>query len=119
MLIQAVDDNYICSLKNLCTIYANVKPITIMKNLWTNYRTIEANNLEENEKRMKAPWCPPKTIETLFEQLIVRKSYAVDARVETCADTTIVRWGYKNIKNTGLFDSPCKKMGRKSTEAFQ
>ena len=113
MIIRAVDDKFICSLKHPRTIYANVEPITILQHLWNNYGTVEADDLEENEKRMKAPWCPPETIETLFEQLLVGQTYAVDAGGETCADTTIVRWGYENIKNTGLFDSPCEKWREK------
>ena len=65
-------------------------------------------------KKMKTPWCPPETIKTLFEQLVVDQSYAVDAGQETCVDTTIVRWDYENIKCTGLFDSPCKKWREKA-----
>ena len=92
--------------------YANVEPITIMKHLWINYSTAEADDLEANDKRMKTPWCPPDTIETLFEQLVVSQPYAVDAGGETWANTTIVKWGHENIKNTGLFDSH-EKDGKK------
>jgi len=55
MIIRAVEDKYMCFLKHSRTIHANVKPITIMQHLWTNYGTVEANDLKENEKRMRAP----------------------------------------------------------------
>ena len=89
--------------------YVNVELITLMQHLWTNYGTVEADDLEANKKRMKTPWCPPEITKTLFEDLTMGQAYAVDAGGETCDDTTIVRWGYENIKNTGLFDSPCEK----------
>ena len=114
LIIRAVNDKYICALKHPRTLYAAVEPITILEHLWKNYGTVETDDLEQNEKNMKKPWNPPDTIETLFEQLTTGQKFAIQGG-ESCDDTLIIRWGYENIHNTGLFDTPCEKWREKPT----
>lgn len=104
LILNSVHDTYICALKEKITRYRMVEPITILNHLWSTYGTIDAADNTANETRMKAQWNPPTPIEELFKQLEEGQLYAASGG-ETIDDTQLMRWGYDNIDNTGLFDS--------------
>ena len=97
MLINAVDDKYICHLKHERTFYQNITPLEILTHLWTTYGVIDDNDITKNETRMKALWNPPTTIETLFQQLETGKKYAAKGG-EEISYHQLYKWGYdKNL----------------------
>ena len=53
MIINNVDDKYICELKNARTKYQQVDPIDLMEHLWYTYGRIESSYLTRNEERVK------------------------------------------------------------------
>ena len=56
----------------------------------------------------------PEPIATLFDQL--KNDQEVAARGKgTIDDSLLIRWGYQNIKNTGLFNRECEKWRKKTT----
>ena len=123
MLVNAVDDKYICHLKHERTIYQNVVPITILAHLWTTYGTVDDGDITKNEERMKQQWNPPTTIETLYQQLETGRAYATKGG-EAISERQLCRWGYDNILATGLFSRPCEKwrnmaMNKKSWNNFK
>ena len=123
MIVNAVEDKYICHLKHERTFYQNVQPVELMRHLWATYGMIDDDDITKNEERMKAQWNPPATIESLFQQLETGRAYAAKGK-EIISDQKLYRWGYDNIVNTGLFDRPCKKwrnkdMADKTWETFK
>ena len=79
-----------------------------MTHLWDTYGTIDDADHAKNEESMKQPWTPPEPIDTLFEQLKQGQEFAAKGK-EIISDSQLVRWGYQNIKNTGLFNRECEK----------
>ena len=108
LIINAVDDTYISKLKHAKTKYALVTPLELLEHLHKTYGTVDDHDKTENEERMKEAWCPPTPIEKLFTQLQEGQEFAQFGG-ESISDGQLVRWGYNNIKNTGLFDNACKK----------
>ena len=111
-IIKNVGDQYINALKDDTTLYAQVSPLTILTHLWDNYGEIQSGDMTENEKRMKAPWCPPTPIEDLYKQLREGQVFAAKGG-ETISEATICRYGLDIIKETGLFEKECIKYGNK------
>ena len=104
LIINAGDDQYINDLKHIRTGYVNVTPIALLDHLWKKYGTIDDTDLTANEARMKTPWNPPAPIEDLFKQLKVGQEFAIKGK-EEIPDAIMLRYGYNNIKQTGLFTS--------------
>ena len=57
-------------------------------------------------------WCPPTSIEDLFECLVKGQKFAAQGD-EEIIDDQIVRWGYNVIKTTKMFDLECAKWRKK------
>ena len=108
LIINSVENKYICFLKHERTMYQNVDPIDLLNHLWDTYGTVDDGDIIENEKRMKQQWNPPTTIESLYQQLEVGQKYAKQGG-EDISDRQLYRWGYENILNTGRFDRACEK----------
>ena len=107
-IIHKVDDQYISTLKDARTKYANVTVNDMMKHLWSTYGKIDMNDLTANETRMKLQWAPPTPIETLFKQLKDGQAFAASGK-ETISDSQLVRFGYDIMNNTGVLNRPCTK----------
>ena len=114
LILNSVDNKYICKLEHEDTGYARVTPLQLMTHLWDTYGAIDDADHAKNEENMKQPWTPPEPIDTLFEQLKQGQEFAAKGK-EIISDSQLVRWGYQNIKNTGLFNRECEKW-RKRTE---
>ena len=113
LILNAVDNKYITDLEDDLTGYAKVSPLELMTHLWTSYGTVDDADHAANEEAMKKPWTPPEPIATLFEQLKKGQEFAARGN-EVIDDTQLIRWGYQNIKNTGLFNRECEKWRKKT-----
>ena len=113
LILNAVDNKYITDLEDDLTGYAKVSPLELMTHLWTSYGTVDDADHAANEEAMKKPWAPPEPIDTLFEQLKKGQEFAARGN-EVIDDTQLIRWGYQNIKNTGLFNRECEKWRKKT-----
>ena len=85
-----------------------------MTYIWENYATIDDADHARNEDNMKRPWSPPQPIVDLFEQLKRGQTFAAQGN-EVIDDSQLIRWGYQNIRATGLFDRACEKWRKKET----
>jgi len=94
-----------------------VATVVALRNLilWSSYGTVDDADHAANEEAMKKPWTPPVPIATLFEQLKKGQEFAARGN-EIIDDTQLIRWGYQNIKNTGLFNRECEKWRKKATK---
>ena len=113
LILNSVDNKYICKLEHEDTGYARVTPLELMTHLWDSYGTIDDADHTKNEESMKQPWSPPEPIDTLFEQLKKGQEFAAKGN-ETISDSQLMRWGYQNIKNTGLFNRECEKWRKRT-----
>ena len=67
LLLAAVDETYVRSLRHKYVGYANVKTLTILNHLYDAYAKITAQDLKENDKRLNTPYDPNDTMETLID----------------------------------------------------
>ena len=114
-ILNCVDDKYITKLKHPCTKYATITPLQLLTHLWSTYGKIDQSDQSANEQRMKSPWNPPATIETLFEQLQDGQEFAARGH-ETISEEQLVRWGYENILATGLFNRDCARWRKRTAD---
>ena len=112
LILNSIEDKYINELEDDNTGYNDVSPLKLMTHIWDNYATIDDADHTINEENMRRQWAPPQPIEDLFEQLKKGQRFAKKGN-ETIHDTQLVRWGYQNIRNTGLFDRACEKWRKK------
>ena len=112
LILNSIEDKYINELEDDNTGYTDVSPLKLMTHIWDNYATIDDADHTINEENMRRQWAPPQPIEDLFEQLKKGQRFAKTGN-ETIHDTQLVRWGYQNIRNTGLFDRACEKWRKK------
>ena len=108
LILNAIDDKYICKLRHSRTHYALVPPYRLIEHIQTTYGTVDDQDRAENEDRMKTTWDTNEPIETIFQQLKDGQDFA-KAGEETISDGQLVRWGYTIIHNTQLFNNDCKK----------
>ena len=112
LILNSIEDKYINELEDDNTGYTDVSPLKLMTHIWDNYATIDDADHTINEENMRRQWAPPQPIADLFEQLKKGQRFAKTGN-ETIHDTQLVRWGYQNIRNTGLFDRACEKWRKK------
>ena len=112
LILNSVHNKYINDLEDDLTGYAKVSPLQLMTHLWSAYGTVDDADHAANEDAMKKPWTPPEPIATLFEQLKKGQDFAARGN-EIIDDTQLIRWGYQNIKNTGLFNRECERWRKK------
>ena len=67
LILKAIDEKYIRSLRHHISCYANVKPYDLLQHIWNTYGKIDDADHTLNEQRMKAQWSPPTPIESLFD----------------------------------------------------
>ena len=76
LLLGAVDDIYVSSLRNQYTGYTAVTTLAILTHLYDTYGQISDLDLDENEKRMKTKYDPNQPIDVLFRQIEEAEEYA-------------------------------------------
>ena len=115
LILQSIENKYINELEDDNTGYVNVTPLHLMTHIWDNYASIDDADHTLNEENMRRQWTPPQPIADLFEQLKQGQRFAARGN-ETIHDSQLVRWGYQNIRNTGLFDRACEKWRKKEAK---
>ena len=69
LLLSAVDDIFVRSLRNRHIRYVNVTTLQLFTHLYTVYAKISADDLKANTFRMKLPYDINLPIETFFDQI--------------------------------------------------
>jgi hypothetical protein len=111
-ILNSIEDKYICTLKHSRTKYATITPLELLEHLWNTYGKINQADQTANEKCMQAQWNLPTAIESLFEQLQEGQTFTAKGE-ETISDSQLMRWAYKNLLATGLFDRDCARWRKK------
>ena len=69
LLLSAVDETYVRSLRDRFIGYANVTTLQMLTHLYTAYANISEGNLEGNDSRMKTDWDPNQPFEIWIDQI--------------------------------------------------
>ena len=112
LLLGAVDDMFVRSLRNRHIGYANVTTLALLTHLYTVYAKINTADLEANTARMKVPYDVNLPIETFFDQIEDAIEYA-SAGNAPFTPVQVVNTAYNVIFTTGMFNDDCKLWKRK------
>jgi hypothetical protein len=107
LIIESFDDAYLNALSDEIVGYANYTSLQLLTHLLTYYATIAPTELTQNYERLKTPYDPNQTIETLFQQIQDARAFAVEGG-QPYGNAMILNLAYTLIFNTGLFPDACR-----------
>ena len=110
-LLAAVEDIFICSLKQPYIGYGNVTVLDLLTHLFATYAQISPGDLAINEPRMTKDYDPNLPIETLFLQIEESVAYA-DHGNDPIPATTVTNRAYNLVFKTGIFVDDCREWKR-------
>lgn len=110
-LLAAVDDIFICSLKQPYIGYGNVTVLDLLTHLFMTYAQISPGDLALNEARMKKEYDPNLPIERIFQQIEDAVAYA-DHGNDPISAVTVTNRAYTLVFQTGIFVDDCKEWKR-------
>ena len=102
-ILAAVEDTYVCSLKEDDFGYANVSARDLLVHLEETYAELDADALEANLEILKEPWEPAETMEPLWERARQVKAVAA-AGGEQISDGQILITIRSVVKSSGVFE---------------
>ena len=114
LLINALDEVYIQSLRNKYTGYASSTTKAIISYLYDNYAKITDSDLQENDKKLRAPYDPSQPIETFFARIEECREYAAAGNTPYTPQQ-ILSCAYQGVFQAGVFQDGCKEWRRKPT----
>ena len=76
LIVTAVEDVFISTLKNEYTGYSGVRCRDLFKHLLDTYANIDEFDLQTNQQRMQKPYDPHQPIEELYRQIAEAQAYA-------------------------------------------
>ena len=115
-LLAAVEDIYICSLKQPYVAYGNVTVLQLLTHLYTTYARISPSDLAKNNLLMIRDYDPNLPIEFLFKQIEDATAYA-DHGGAPLSPVQIVNSAYALVFKTGIFADDCKEWQRLAAPA--
>jgi len=112
ILLAAVDEMYYRTLRHRFIGYGNVTTRQILDHLYAQYADISSSALQDNDKRLKAPYDPNQPIESIFEQIETAVEFAA-AGNSPYTPVQIVNLAYELFFQTGLFLDDCRRWKRR------
>ena len=106
-LLTAIDDIYVCALKDCHVGYMNQSIRTILQHLFDNYGNITPLELEDNDTKMRATWDPNSPFDCLIQQVEDGQDYADDGGQPYTAKQ-LLHIAYTLVFKTGLYFEDCK-----------
>ena len=106
-LLSALDDIYVCALKDHHVGYMNQSIRTILQHLFNNYGNITPLELEDNDTKMRATWDPNSPFDCLIKQVEDGQDYAKDGGQLYTAEQ-LLRIAYTLVFKAGLYFEDCK-----------
>ena len=105
-LIAAIEPLYLQALREPYVGFANVTVYDMLHHLYNTYADISADDLEENDKRLKEPWDPNAPFESLIKQVQDAIDLADHAGVPY-TNKQVINIVYNLVENTGIFEHDC------------
>ena len=115
-LLSALDDIYVCALKDRHVGYMNQSIRTILAHLLNNYGNITPLEFEDNNTKMRATWDPNSPFDCLTNQIEDGQDYADDGSQPYTAKQ-LLRITYTLVFKTGLYFKDCKVWNARPTAA--
>jgi len=107
ILIAAVDEAYIRSLRHKYVGFANVTTLQIITHLYDTYARITANDLKENDKNLHLAYDSTAPFENLVDQIENAVDFA-SAGKSPYTPKQIVTAAYNLTHETGAYNADCK-----------
>jgi hypothetical protein len=107
LIIKLFDDAYLNALSDGIVGYENCMSLQLLTHLLTYYSMIAPTELTQNYERLNTPYDPNQPIETLFQQILDARAFAV-ASGQPYGAAMIVNLAYTLVFNTGLFPNACR-----------
>ena len=107
LLIAAVDEAYIRSLRHKYVGFANVTTLQIITHLYDTYARITANDLKENDKNLHLAYDSTSPFENLIDQIENAVDFASSGK-SPYAPKQIVTAAYNLTHETGACGTYCK-----------
>jgi hypothetical protein len=112
LLLGAVDEMYVRSLRHKYIGYSNVSTRALLDHLYAAYADISSTALQDNGTRLKASYDANLPIETIFDQVEKAVEFAV-AGDSPYPPVQVVNAAFQLFFQTGLFADDCKAWKRK------
>jgi hypothetical protein len=114
IIIDTVDDPYLCEMRNKYTGYLGVTTRDLLDHLLDRYGKITPADIEECKRRMNEPIDTTQPIDVYFHKIDDCIQYAADGKVaftpEQIAQTT-----YHAISTSGMYNDACREWRKKPT----
>ena len=107
LLLGAVKEVYVESLRDMYTNYTTVTILELLTHLYNNYGQISAMDLDKNERRIKTKYNPNEPIDKLFKQIEMADEYAKTGKSPFTAKQ-IVNNAFLRVFATGVYEDECK-----------
>ena len=105
-LIAAIEPLYLQALRAPYVGFANVTVYDMLRHLYDTYANISADNLDENDKRLKAPWDPNAPFESFIKQVQDAITLSDHAGVPY-TNKKVINIAYQTLEQTGSFEHDC------------
>jgi len=102
IVLEAIEENFILSLRHPAHGFANVSTRQIIEHLEANYTTLDQDQLAENLQTLALPWEPANTMEPLWQRAVAAQEVAQHGG-EPIAEVALLRIFRQTIIDTGLF----------------
>ena len=112
MLIAAVDEMFIRSLRHRYVGYGTTTTHTILDYLYATYANISSADLQYNDTKLRSPCNDNLPIKALIDQFKGAVKYAA-ARNTLYTPLQVVGIAYQLVFHTGIFNNNCKMWKRR------
>jgi len=106
-IIDAIDDPYLCEVRNKYTGYLGVSTRDLLDHLIDRYGKITTADLEANKSRMNEPIDTTQTIDVFFKRIDDCIQYADDGEVPF-TPMQILQTTYNAMSTSGHYNDACK-----------
>ena len=115
-LLESVDDTYVEALQDPHTGYSQVTTLQLLQHLSTTYGNVTAFDLQDNYKKLTAPYDPNLLISQLFKQIEDAGAFAAAAGAPF-SDRQIIDNAYLLVLGTHEYKDECKEWIRRPLPA--
>ena len=107
LLLACTDKLYVQYLRHKYICYEKTTTRALLDHLYSTYNNISASTLQDNDKRLRAPYNSNQLFETLINQ-VENAVYYASARDTPYTPAQVVGIAFQPSFQTGLFNDNCK-----------
>ena len=107
ILLASTDELYVRSLRHKCIGYGKTTTWALLNHLYATYANISSSVLQDNDKRLRAPYNSNQPFETLIYHVENAVDYA-SAGDTPYTPAQVVGIAFQLVFQTGLFNDDCK-----------